>query len=516
MQCQRKGETCWCVDHLTGVEIEGSRVLLKQGIPLCGRKSLYCRFELSPSKLIQYAGFETELYYLNSTNAFCTAADQARVNQCLGNLYGTFLDLPYAHSNFNHLLFANYVFLSGKLDLACRLFEDYDQCSSSAFNGTACRHCQHIVFMRLFNYLCRPRHLVTIKQQISCLQGIFMDETFIQCQLRLLDELKAVQQQIFDPQRLCAIRLQLQVCLLKRLPMYCEQDMIKILGVLPERVVEGLNVSCEGFLSLSTKAPEVKPSTIAIGMTDLTGRELPGKLETISPTMFSATPTKMEASVRTTEEEMVSTISVSKIPTPFVFTSPGAELLPSAVGETKVPSIKPVTRPELKTEEGITITELYPTPLTEETGRTKIVETASTVSPGLFTITTAPSAFVPTEFVKATPATPEITPASVILSAFTSAEGAVTAPAYVSATGRPLTPVSVETFEPGMKEPFRTPLPTMETAEMGIEPMKSTAERIDEVAAVIAEHSTRLPSKVTERLFTPEWERTPATVRSPV
>ncbi|KFD63702.1 hypothetical protein M514_24146 [Trichuris suis] len=517
MQCQRKGETCWCVDHLTGVEIEGSRVLLKQGIPLCGR-------------------FETELYYLNSTNAFCTAADEVRVNKCLGNLYGTFLDLPYAHSNFNHLLFANYVFLSGKLDLACRLFEDYHQCSSSAFNNTACRHCQHIVFTRLFDYLCRPRHLVTIKQQISCLQGLFMDETFIQCQLRLLDELKAVQQQSSDAQRLCAIRLQLQVCLLKRLPLYCEQDMIKILAVLPERVVEGLNVSCDGFLSLSTLAPGAKPSGVTISIPGLTSGEVPGKLETISPTKtyatFPVTPTKMEERLRTPEEETVSTGKVSQTPTSFEFTPHRAELLPSAAGETKEPSIITATRPILKTEEGIAPTEVYPTPLSEEVGKTKIIEAASTVSKEQFTIATVSSAFVSAEgmvtdrspSVETATATPEAAagkkettmPTSVILGAVTTAEGAITAPVNVSAAGRPFMPVSMETFEPGMKEPFGTSLPTMETAELSMEQMKSTVERINEVAAVIAEHSTRLPGNITERLPSPEWERSPATVRADI
>uniref|UniRef100_A0A5S6QVI3 Thyroglobulin type-1 domain-containing protein n=1 Tax=Trichuris muris TaxID=70415 RepID=A0A5S6QVI3_TRIMR len=442
MQCQRRGETCWCVDHLTGVEVEGSRVLLKQGVPLCGR-------------------FETELYYLNSTNVFCTRSDEAKVNKCLGNLYGTFLDLPYAQSNFNHLLFANYVFLSGKLDLACRLFNDYNECSAEAFNGTACRHCQHIVFMKLFSHLCRPTHLITAKQQVSCLKGLFMDESFIQCQLRLLDELKAVQQHGRDPQRLCAIKLQLQVCLLQRLPLHCEQDMIKILSVLPERIVEGLNVSCDGFLSLGTRAPVTKLPGEVTSSFGLTAAEAFKPTEDVSYVAYAVTssvPTRMEEGVVTSAEGIVTAKNVSLLPAGVEFTTHKAEQISSEAG--KIEESSGQSMPEYS----ITTLKTYPT-LSTESGATEAVHPFEAA-----TATTQIAILNATE--------QEITGSESYadhLGGITTAESTVGTPGKQTA----------EVFS------TQQSLQTMETAEM--------------------EHSTRLPVTAVEHSTSQEWERSPVT-----
>ncbi|KRY70933.1 Thyroglobulin [Trichinella pseudospiralis] len=230
MECVRQDNNCWCVDHSTGTEVEGSRILLKQNVPLCGK-------------------FETELYRLNSKNVECSKMDEMRVDHCLNGLYSNFLDLPFSNSKINHLLFANYIFLSGKVDLACHIFNEYSRCSSAAFQNSACQHCQHVIFTSIFDYLCQPDHLVAVRQQISCLQRLFIDDEFTKCQLRMLNELKEAESNN-DNLRYCAIKLQYQSCLLKRLPVHCEGDMISILGNLPNRISEKLNITCENFPSL--------------------------------------------------------------------------------------------------------------------------------------------------------------------------------------------------------------------------------------------------------------------------
>ncbi|XP_003379272.1 putative thyroglobulin type-1 repeat-containing domain protein [Trichinella spiralis] len=175
--------------------------------------------------------------------------DEMRVDHCLNGLYSNFLDLPFANSKINHLLFANYIFLSGKVDLACHIFNEYSRCSSAAFQNTACQHCQHVIFTGIFDYLCQPNHFVAVRQQISCLQRLFVDDEFTKCQLRMLNELKAAESDN-DNLRYCAIKLQYQSCLLKRLPVHCEGDMVSILGNLPNRISERLNITCENFPSL--------------------------------------------------------------------------------------------------------------------------------------------------------------------------------------------------------------------------------------------------------------------------
>ncbi|OUC44005.1 putative thyroglobulin type-1 repeat-containing domain protein [Trichinella nativa] len=232
MECVRQDNNCWCVDHSTGTEVEGSRILLKQNVPLCGK-------------------FETELYRLNSKNVECSKMDEMRVDHCLNGLYSNFLDLPFANSKINHLLFANYIFLSGKVDLACHIFNEYSRCSSAAFQNTACQHCQHVIFTGIFDYLCQPNHFVAVRQQISCLQRLFIDDEFTKCQLRMLNELKEAESDN-DNLRYCAIKLQYQSCLLKRLPVHCEGDMVSILGNLPNRISERLNITCENFPSLES------------------------------------------------------------------------------------------------------------------------------------------------------------------------------------------------------------------------------------------------------------------------